>query len=201
MKFLRRLGGGLLLVCVLGALLLAFTYQWVFSAAGAYLVESSTPVRSDAVVVLAGDTRGARIMQAADLVRNGYAPVVLVSGPMDVYDVNEATLAIQYAVNRGVPARYFEPVVIRALSTQEEAREFAPELRRRNIHSILLVTSNYHTKRAAQIFRGVLGPDITVRPVAAPDKFFRPDGWWHNREGQKTLFFEYSKTVAVYLGL
>ena len=43
-----------------------------------------------------------------------------------MFGVNEATLAIQYAVRQGAPASYFEPVFIDALSTLEEARAFAP---------------------------------------------------------------------------
>ena len=30
--------------------------------------------------------------------------------------------------------------------------------------------------------------DIRIVPVAAEDSYFRPDSWWHNREGQKTVF-------------
>jgi hypothetical protein len=40
-----------------------------------------------------------------------------------------------------------------------------------------------------------------MRTVAAPDQFFRPDSWWRNREAQKTVFFEWSKTVATALGI
>jgi hypothetical protein len=37
--------------------------------------------------------------------------------------------------------------------------------------------------------------------VAVPGEFFRPDSWWRNREGQKTAFFEWSKTFASALGI
>jgi uncharacterized SAM-binding protein YcdF (DUF218 family) len=164
-------------------------------------VETESPRKADAVLVLAGDYRGARVTRAAELVKAGYAPKVLVSGPTEMYGVNEAALAIQYAVTRGALAGYFEPVHIQALSTLEEALAIASELRKRNIHTLLLVTSNYHTRRAAETFRRVLGTDIQIVPIAAEDIYFRPDAWWHNREGQKTVFYEYSKTIASWLGM
>jgi hypothetical protein len=40
-----------------------------------------------------------------------------------------------------------------------------------------------------------------MRTVAAPGEYFHPDSWWRNREGQKTVFFEWSKTVATALGI
>lgn len=201
MKVPRRLAYGFLLVVFAGCLLFALNYKAALTAAGNCLVASSDPEPADAVVVLAGDYRGARILRAAELVHAGYAPMALVSGPMDIYGVNEADLAIQLAVRRGNPAEYFQPVYRAALSTLEEARGFAIELRQRNMRKVLLVTSNYHSRRAMSIFRSVIGPEVMIKSVPAPDRYFRADTWWQNREGQKTLFYEYSKTVAGWLGM
>jgi uncharacterized SAM-binding protein YcdF (DUF218 family) len=192
----RRLAYGFLLVLVC----IFFFHRPILKAAGDYLVESSAPEKADAILVLAGDNRGARIMRAAELVREGYAPVALISGPMEIYGVNEADLAIQYAVRHGTPASYFQPVYREALSTLDEANGFAIELRQRNVHKLLLVTSDYHSHRALSIFRRVIGPTVTIQAVTAPDRYFRPDAWWQNREGQKTVFYEYSKTIAGWLG-
>jgi uncharacterized SAM-binding protein YcdF (DUF218 family) len=197
----RRIASGFLTVLLLAILLALFNHQSILQSVGQYLVEAQPPEKSDAVLVLAGDHRGQRIQKAAELVRDGYAPVALISGPMEMYGVNEADLAIQFAERHGSPARYFAPVYITAYSTLEEAQAFAPELRKRNIHKLLLVTSTYHTRRAAATFRRVLGSSMEIKSVAAPDPFFRPDSWWHNREGQKTVFYEYSKTVANWLGM
>jgi uncharacterized SAM-binding protein YcdF (DUF218 family) len=197
----RRLAYGILLVLFVAVVLAVFNYKSILQATGNYLVESQPPEKADVVVVLAGDYRGSRITRAAELVGAGYAPVALVSGPSEMFGVNEATLAIEYAVRRGAPASYFEPVFMDALSTLEEARAFAPYLRKRNIHTMLLVTSNYHTRRATSIFRKTLGGSVRIITVAAPDPYFRPGTWWHNREGQKMVFYEYSKTVAGWLGM
>jgi uncharacterized SAM-binding protein YcdF (DUF218 family) len=201
LKVSRRLTYGFLLVIAACFVLVLLNYKSVLIAVGNYLVESSNPENSDAVIVLAGDNRGARIMRAAELVRARYAPVALVSGPMEIYGVNEADLAIQFAVRRGVPAEYFQPVYRTALSTLEEARGFAIEFRERNIRKVLLVTSDYHSRRAVSIFRSVIGPQVVIKSVPAPDRYFQAGTWWQNREGQKTVFYEYSKTVAGWLGM
>ena len=198
---MRRLVSGLALAFLAILLLLALNYRAVLHSIGDYLVEEQSPVKSDVAIVLAGDARGRRIRRAGELIRQGFAPVALVSGPMEVYGVNEAVLAIQFAQNRGFPPEYFQAVRIRAHSTLEEARAFAPELRSRNVRSVLLVTSNFHTRRAAQIFRRVVGGDIRFTAVAATDEYFGADTWWHNREGQKTVFYELSKTLAGWVGL
>jgi hypothetical protein len=39
-------------------------------------------------------------------------------------------------------------------------------------------------------------PDLTFIVVAAPDKYFTRDGWWRDREGQKTFVYEWMKTIA-----
>lgn len=197
----RRNAFGLLLLLICACILLAFTYQPILRNLGEYLVESQAPDKADAVLVLAGDMRGIRILHAAELVKAGYAPVALVSGPYELYGVNEAELAIQFAVRRGASPAYFEAVPINAFSTLEEARAFTPVLRKRNIRTLLLVTSNYHTRRAAETFRRILGPSISIRPIAASDPFFDAGSWWQNREGQKTVFYEYSKTLANWIGL
>ena len=68
----------------------------------------------------------------------------------------------------------------------------------------LLVTSNYHTARARRIYlsaeheRGG-GPDLRV--VASGDQFFAAGNWWHNREGRKTVFMEWTKTLTSVFGI
>jgi len=77
-------------------------------------------------------------------------------------------------------------------------------LRRRNIHSFLLITSDYHTHRAARTYRfagAAMGYLPAMRVVAARSPLFRMDRWWKAREGQKTVFFEWTKRMAFAVGL
>jgi uncharacterized SAM-binding protein YcdF (DUF218 family) len=92
-------------------------------------------------------------------------------------------------------------VIIRALSTDEEARAFVPELEKRGIRRLLIVTSDFHTARAHRVFRRNIPSSIELRMVGAPDKYFRAHGWWHTREGRKTWFFETTKTLTEMAGM
>ncbi|MGA2041188.1 MAG: YdcF family protein [Bryobacteraceae bacterium] len=175
-----------------------------FGWLGQALVEDDGPAKADAVVVLGGDVWGTRLETAARLVRLGYAPVVLISGAPAAYGMNEADLAIPYIVRQGYPAEWFVAVRNRAMSTREECFLLLPELRRRQVRSLILVTSDFHTARAARCFRGAeraLGYRIEMRVVPAPDRYFHAGSWWRNREGRKTALVEWQKTVANALGM
>ena len=171
----------------------------ILTALGSFLVKAGPPQRADIAVVLAGDVTGNRIIKSGELVRQGYAPKALVSGPVGMYDFAECDLEIPFAVRRGFPESYFLRFEHRARSTQEEAEAIIPELHRLGAKTVLLVTSDFHTRRAGKIFRRV-GPDLTFYVVAAPDSYFTPNGWWHDREGRKTFVIEWMKTVAEWLG-
>jgi uncharacterized SAM-binding protein YcdF (DUF218 family) len=179
---------------------------WVFAphllhTAGAALVESGQPHRADAILVLAGDPSGARLLKACELLRADFAPVALVSGPMPWYGVNEADAAIAFGGRNGCDVARLRPVYMKALSTREEAHAYVPVLREFPAQNFLIVTSSYHTARAGRIFRGVVGGGARFTMVPSPDRYFAPDRWWKTREGQKIWFFEISKTAADWIGL
>ncbi|MGA2879010.1 MAG: YdcF family protein [Bryobacteraceae bacterium] len=170
------------------------------AALGHYLVRAESPVAADMIVVLGGDFSGNRILTAADLVRRGFATKVLVSGTSGEYGLHETDLAIPFAVRHGYPASYFVALPNDARSTKDEAAEILRALSRRNVHRIDIVTSDYHTRRAGNIYRAQ-APGLEIHVVAAPDLYFTPDGWWHNREGRKTFLLEWMKTVATWFGM
>ncbi len=180
--------------------LLAATHVWWLTALGRGLVRSEEPVRADVAVVLGGDYYGHRILTASELVRAGYVPRVLVSGPMGFYGHFECDLAVAFAVRFGYPVQWYIRFPNAATSTSDEARLIVPELRRRGVRRFLLVTSNFHTARAARLFRRA-GSDLEMRVVAAPDEYFQPETWWRSRQARKTVFLEWSKTAAESIGL
>ncbi len=171
---------------------------------GYLLIHNDGPAKADLAVVLAGDFYGHRIEKAAELVRAGYVPAALVSGPAGMYGTHESDLAIAYIARKGYPAVWFIPLPNEALSTREEAAAVFLELRRRGVRSILLVTSDYHTARARRVYAALahaLPAAPAIRVVAAPDEFFRADSWWRTRQGQKIVFTEWLKTFATALGM
>jgi uncharacterized SAM-binding protein YcdF (DUF218 family) len=192
----------LLLVFLSFAILILTGPLWLPFLGGA-LVHDEGPAKADMAVVLAGDSNGYRIAKAAELVKQGFVPSVLVSGP-EYYGMHESDAAIDFAVKRGYPAAWFIGAPNSALSTRDEARDMLGEMARRKVRTFLLVTSDYHTARSARIYRATeraMGGGPAMRVVAAPDKNFHRDSWWKSREGLKTVFIEWSKTFATAFGM
>lgn len=192
MKRVFRIAG----LALAGAVLLAAIFHnQVLAALGGYLVQDSPPEKADIAFVLAGDGYGHRVLKAGDMVREGYVPLALISGPAGYYGIYECDLAIPFAVKAGYSASYFMRFPVDAHSTREESEQAVAELRRRGAKRVLLVTSVFHTRRTAGLFRAA-APDIDFIVVGAPDEFFTANGWWHNREARKIFLTEWLKTVA-----
>jgi len=182
---------------------LALIAGWLFrdpllSKSFDLLVSAEQPAKADLAIVLGGGGDGYRILTAAQLVRDGYVPAALISGPDGNYETTECDLAIPFAVKRGYPESYFKRFPGHFMNTKEEADDIIVELRKQNIKSILVVTSGYHTRRSAKYYKHI--PGIDARMIQAPDKYAERNTWWRNREGRKTIFFEWSKTVATAFG-
>ncbi len=164
-------------------------------AMGAMLVNAENPRKADIVVVLAGDSSGRRILMGAELVRQGYAPKVLIScGPI-YYGQPESDMAADFAVQRGYSRDTMICFRRRQFSTVQEGTNIPPVLRAMGVHTVLLVTSPSHTARATRIFRR-LAPDLEIHPVAAPDPLWCRGYWWTDRECEKTWLLEEMKTFA-----
>lgn len=198
-KFRSRVLNYLLIALVAAALAYVSRGVWL-PAPARFLVRAQAPEHAEVAVVLAGDFYGHRILAGAGMVRGGYVKKVLVSGPSSVYGHYECDLAIGFAVRRGYRAEDFIPMPNLTRSTREEARLVLEELRRMGVHKFLVVTSNYHTRRAGAIYRS-LARDVEFRVVAAPDEYFRPQNWWKSREGRKTFVWEWMKTISEWVGL
>ena len=187
------------------AIVVGLFSPWLMPWAGGFLVANEgPPTKADAALVLAGDAFGRRILRGADLVREGFVPVVYVSGPDELYGFSEDELAIRFAVKKGAPAEWFVGLPNQANSTEDEAKKLLPELRRRGVKKLLLVTSNFHTRRATRIFRKyahALTPEIVIHPVAARDALYDPDHWWQSRPAQKTFLLEWTKTLTEPFGI
>jgi uncharacterized SAM-binding protein YcdF (DUF218 family) len=169
----------------------------LLTAAGRALVEDNPPQKADCILVLGGDDFGGRIIKGAQLAQAGYAPYVLVDGPPSLMG-HESDTTIQYAIQHGFPAQLFRPIWLPpgVDSTSTEVQYVANTiLKKQNVRTVLLVTSNYHTRRAAHFMRTEV-PWLKVIVVAASDPFFTPDGWWKTRNGKKTFLLEWSKTIS-----
>ena len=207
MKLRRRSGaserGGILLwLLILLFFLLVFGVVYLLRAPllrgfAEWWVVDEPPEPAQAIVVLSGDSRqGDRVRRGVELLKGGFAPRLVLSGTALRTNFSEAKLMEQDALALGATAEQIVLAPHEAQSTLEEALALRPVLAEHNFRKIIVVTSNFHTRRSRLIFRGVyqkLGTQVLVS--AAPDYRFRPENWWQYPEGSKLLWLEMQKSL------
>jgi uncharacterized SAM-binding protein YcdF (DUF218 family) len=159
--------------------------------AGDFWIVDETPQVSDVIVILSDDNYQAdRAARAAELFRSGMAPHILASGRLLRPYAGIAELMQHDLKALGVPAKAIVPVTHRATNTREEAIADAQAIAAHGWKKVLLVTSNYHTRRANYIFERTLPLGTELRVISAPDSEYDPNGWWHTRNGLKRFLYE-----------
>lgn len=156
---------------------------------GSFLVVNA-PEKADVIVVLAGETnwRPARGLQ---LLQQGYAPRMLLDVPASgiIYDQGMLKIAKEYVQHLPLASQVaICPIV--GLSTKAESHDVQGCLSNANADKILVVTSDYHTRRARSIFQHELkGRRVSVAAAFDSENFGVP--WWHNRQWAKINFDEW----------
>ena len=174
-------------------ILFAVVVFFLAREAGFWLVLDN-PQKADLVVVLAGETeqRPARGLQ---MLAQGLAPRMLLDAPAatQIYHRSQLELAQQYLA--GLPdASKLSVCPIAGLSTKDEARDVArcladPAAGLSGTRHILLVTSDFHTRRALAIFRHEVR-GVEFSSAAAYDPAQYGSKWWQHRQWAKTFFDE-----------
>jgi len=160
----------------------------IFRLLGEGWVVEDTLERSDAIVVLSDDNFYAdRATRASQIYRQGLAPIVVASGRRLRPYAGIAELIEHDLVERGVPKEKILRAVHDADNTREEATALAPVVAQKKWRSVILVTSNFHTRRARYIFRHVFPEDVKIRVTGARDGDFDPERWWEKRISVKEL--------------
>ncbi len=152
--------------------------------------------KADAILVLVGEA-DRRPALALDLLRQGYAPRVLLDASADarLYHWTSAQVAEQYV--HTLPSAITGSVSVcamSALSTMEEAAQARRCLDAVGARSVLVVTSEYHTRRALSVFRHSFpGRQIGVAGAVEPDQF--GVRWWQHRQWAKVALTEWTRLV------
>jgi len=175
---------------------------------GGYLLVAgnSLPSHAEGALVLQGSVLGeiARVAGAVSLLRDGVVSQVLLSVPQESYwdqsvpDAARSYLEKKYGSEIASRFVYCETGT-NVDSTQQEAEVLVACIQQRGWRSIVIVTSNYHSRRAGWIWRKLLSrtkPPVTFAIDGVPDPEFQPKGWWHKRLYAKTWFYEFTKLVS-----
>lgn len=188
----------LLLVC-----LLIFALRVpILTGLANYLVATDTPLqKADLIFVLNGDYN-TRPFYASELYKQGLAPLVVIaqaeSSPAEKLGLEEnpTQIAVKVMLLKGVPADRIlvleenGPVT----STFDEAAALRSYITSHNIRSVILLTSQFHTRRARWVFEKELsGLPVRLEVAGAPHTSFNAGNWWNVEDGLIYLNNEYIK--------
>jgi DUF218 domain len=203
-RILRLLLPSTLVLAVMVAALL----RW-----GGHLLISNQPLPShlDGAVVLQGSilAEKARIAGAVLLVQQGITDKILLSVPKESY-WGQLMVPIAKAYNEKL---YGQDMVSHFIfcetqdnvdSTEEESGILLDCMKAQRWHSIVVVTSDYHTRRAGIIWRQMVREkhsSLQLWVHGVPDPEFRASAWWRDRRSTKYWFLECTKLLWTLVGL
>lgn len=198
-RWLRRLAIALGSALTLAILLFLLRVP-LLTAMGSFLVVSDSVQRSDLIFVMGGGL-DARPIRAAELYRQGYAPRI-------VTPYEEATAAVEYGIRLngaletaemlrrlGVPdsAIHLLKTATGSTSTVDDARILASYVRDNRVRRVLVVTSEFHTRRSRWAVRRFLPDSVGLIMAAADVRGYTPRDWWRSERGMLDVFQEYLK--------
>lgn len=177
----------LLRLCfTLFVLCLVLFYTPLFWLIGEPLKVSQPPQKADCIVVFAGGVGESgkagqgyeeRVYQAVELYKKGYADKLIFSTGY-VYFLKETQVMKSVAVSLGVSG---EAIILedKAASAYENVMFSKRILDKRNMNSILLVSSPYNMRRILLVFnKSAKGIKVICSPVPNSMFFTHPHKWW-----------------------
>jgi uncharacterized SAM-binding protein YcdF (DUF218 family) len=167
-------------------------------SAESWIVDAPAP-HADAILLLGDDNFYAdRATRAAELIRQGAAPIVVASGRRLRPGASITDLLQHDLIERGVPKEKIVVFAQDADSTAEEAAALARFSSEHHFRSAILVTSNYHTRRARYIFEKVFPSSSAISVAAARDGDFDPDHWWEKRKSEELFAHEIAGMLVAF---
>lgn len=177
--------------------ILFFARHPIFRFAGESWIVEDKLERADAIIVLSDDNFYAdRATRAAQVYRQGLAPLVVASGRKLRPYAGIVELMEHDLVERGVPKDKVVRVAHEADNTRMEAQALVQVAAQHKWRSLIVVTSNYHTRRARYIFEHVFPPESIIRVTGARDGDFDPSSWWERRISVKEFVRELAAMVV-----
>jgi uncharacterized SAM-binding protein YcdF (DUF218 family) len=163
---------------------------WLLSHAASFLVLND-PRPADVILVLAGGT-DARYEHAVALQKAGFAERIILDADAsrDRFGKSDADMAADFL--RAYGPLGSEVCPIREDSTFGETVDVKRCLERQNVHSALIVTSDFHTRRAISIFHKRL-PQYEWSVAAESAPYHNSEQWWRHRRWAKAALDEWEK--------
>ncbi len=159
-------------------------------AGGTLIVNRPTP--ADAILVLSGDYYG-RMPRAIELYKQGFAKKIIVDEDASHKFYGRTLAERRQQELAGDPTIQAVVCPIYGATTSAESNDLARCLDSLSAHSILIVTSDFHTRRALSIMRGRI-PSIQWS-VASAKTDYDPSAWWENCSSAETFSEEWMSFI------
>jgi uncharacterized SAM-binding protein YcdF (DUF218 family) len=195
-----RITCGLLMVLALMAVWLAQD-RWL-TLIGTALVERDSLEKAGILFLLNGE-ENSRPFQAVSLYRAGMARQVVIARECPIsrsafcYGCRSTTEASERVLKMsGIPKSSIVELQISGgvKSTFDEAILGLHYARLHNIRKIIVVTSEFHTRRAKWIFDRVFaGTSVQIMVAATPNARYSTTTWWRSEDGRLGCWREYLK--------
>ena len=194
LKFIKSL----ILLCIF-AVIVFLAHPFLLDKAGKLIYKQDKLRPADVIVILAGED-SERVEYGAYLFREEWSKkdrIIMAGGPL-VWKYSWASLMKEHAEHIGIPGK---DILIedKSRSTEEDAKYTKEIIRKHGYKSLILVTSPYHSRRAATIFQKVMGKDIKVISAPVEHSWFKFDDWWKRRRDRAIVLNEGSKFLWLWL--
>jgi uncharacterized SAM-binding protein YcdF (DUF218 family) len=182
---------------------------FVFLNAGRLLVVEDPLEKADAIAVLSGRMPG-RALEAARVFKQGYANRVWLThstepgatlAELSIPFVGEESYNKQILVHEGVPGSAIEILDPPISNTADEMRTIGAALRRENLHSVIIVTSKVHTRRAKALWNRLSAKDGVAILHGVSDDPFDPARWWRTTSDALDVVREILGLLNTWAGL
>lgn len=163
---------------------------------GRWFVQTNELHKAEVIVVLAGGGPE-RLCHGIELFKRGLAPELWYTGdkPAETYsDFTDSEMVLNFAARRNVPKEKIR--FLPSTSTYEDGKSIAALVKEKKIKSVIIVTSWYHARRAANVIKhSIADKNISVYISCSTNLPFTPDNWWRDEEGLVAVNNEMIKTA------
>lgn len=191
-ELMKRPGAGKYAWLVALALLAGLLVILAAKAGNFLIVDAPRP--SDVILVLAGET-DRRPQRALELLAQGYGRRIVLDVPTHakLYEFTQIDLAQRYI--QDLPqASSVSVCPIDGLSTKDASKDAERCLQREGAKTVLIVTSDFHTRRALDVFRREIpGHEYSVAAARSDGQF--GTRWWTHRQWAKILVDEWLRLI------
>lgn len=164
---------------------------FVLSRAGNTLIVNH-PAPADAILVLSGDYYG-RMPRAVELYKQGFAKQIIVDEDASHKFYGRTLAGRRQQELAADPSIKASVCPIYGATTSAESNDVARCLSSLGTRSVLIVTSDFHTRRALSIMRGRV-PSIDWS-VASAKTDYDASAWWESGSSTETLAEEWMSLI------